>query len=59
MQARRHAEPLTGILDALCAAFDPRRHPDQAQQANAAHNPALFIRGLMFSCYPGWLAARL
>src|SRR5262249_11284567 len=30
----------------LCAAFDPRRRPHQAQQANAAHTPALLISGV-------------
>jgi hypothetical protein len=28
----------------LCAVFDPRHHPDQVEQVDTAHNPALFIR---------------
>ena len=34
---------------ALCAALDLRTRSHQAQQANAAHNPALLIRRVMFS----------
>jgi hypothetical protein len=37
------------ILGALCAAFDPQRRSHQARQADAAHKPALLIRGIMFS----------
>jgi hypothetical protein len=48
-RGRHHAEPVIGILGALCAALDPGRRPHQAQQANTAHNPALFIRWVMFS----------
>ncbi len=33
----------------LCAAFDHRPMPHQDRQVNAAHNPALPIRFLMFS----------
>jgi RNA-directed DNA polymerase len=43
MPARHRAEPVTRMLGALCAALDPRPRPHQAQQANAAHNPALLI----------------
>ena len=37
-------------IDVLCAALDSRPRPHQAQQADAAHNPALLIGRLMCSC---------
>ena len=39
-----HAREEPARTAVLCAALDPRPRPDQAQQANTAHNPALFIR---------------
>jgi len=45
-----HARERPARTDTLCAALDPRPRPHQAQQANAAHNPALLIRRFMCSC---------
>src|SRR6266540_2757599 len=41
--------PVIRIVGALCAALGPQLRPHQSRQADAAHNPALLIRGIMFS----------
>src|SRR5205823_2785543 len=41
---RLYTQDRPGRIDVLCAALDLRPRPYQAQPANAAHNPALFIR---------------
>ena len=48
-ETRLHAEPVTRIRSALCKALDLQTCSHQAQRADAAHNPALFIRVFMFS----------
>ena len=43
---------IPGLLirgSALCAVIDPQNRCHQASPADAAHNPALFIRRVMFS----------
>jgi len=46
---RLHTQDRPSRMDMLCAALDPRLRSYQDQQADAAHNPALLIRVLMFS----------
>jgi retron-type reverse transcriptase len=43
-ETRLHAGLATKIRSSLCAVLDPRHRAHQARYANAAHNPALFIR---------------